>query len=218
MFYETATNRHGLPHDPFKAIVAPRPIGWISTRSKAGAVNLAPYSFFSALSDDPKLVLFSSVGPKDSVSFAVDSGEFVANFASAHLANALVRSSAPAPRGVSEFAVAGLTERPARLVSAPIVAESYAALECRVTQSFRPATLDGAPTSALVVIGQVVGIHIDERILREGMIASDLAEPLSRLGYLDYAVTRETFPMDRPRRPDAADFPTGLGLPGARKG
>ncbi|WP_062017536.1 flavin reductase family protein [Aureimonas sp. AU4] len=213
MFYKTAENRHGLPHDPFKAIVAPRPIGWISTRSRSGAVNLAPYSFFSAVSDDPKLVLFGSSGAKDSATFAVESGEFVANFASSHLANALVRSSAPAPRGVSEFAIAGVTERAASLVSAPLVAEAYAALECRVTQSFRPETLDGQPSETVIVMGQVVGIHIDERILRDGMIAVDLAEPLSRLGYLDYAVTREVFPMKRPRRPDASDLSAEPGLP-----
>ncbi|WP_090674861.1 flavin reductase family protein [Aureimonas jatrophae] len=213
MFYETAGNRHGLPHDPFKAIVAPRPIGWISTRSRAGAVNLAPYSFFSAVSDDPKLVLFGSSGAKDSAAFAIESGEFVANFASAHLANALVRTSAAAARGVSEFEIAGLTERPARLVSAPIVDEAYAALECRVTQSFHPETLDGQGTETVIVVGQVVGIHIDERILRDGLIAVDLAEPLSRLGYLDYAVTREVFAMKRPRQPDASDLPVEPGLP-----
>ena len=95
MFYTTDRNDHGLPHDPFKAIVAPRPIGWISTRSLSGAVNLAPYSFFNAISDGPKLVMFSSVGMKDSASFAIESGEFVANLATEALARHLNRSSAP---------------------------------------------------------------------------------------------------------------------------
>lgn len=205
MFYETADNRHGLPHDPFKAIVAPRPIGWISTRSTGGKVNLAPYSFFNAISDDPKLVMFASSGIKDTAAFAVESGEFVVNLVTRDLAEAMNRSSASAPRGISEFALAGLTEAPCRLVSAPRVAEAPAALECRVTQHFHPVGVDGAPSETLVVIGQVVGIHIDERILRDGLIAIDLAEPVTRLGYLDYAVTRETFAMRRPRRPDASD-------------
>lgn len=203
-FYEPA-HGHGLAHDPLNAIVAPRPIGWISTRSREGAANLAPYSFFNAISDDPKLVLFASSGIKDTATFAADSGEFVVNLATRPLAEAMNRSSATAPRGTSEFALAGLTEAPCRLVAAPRVAESPAALECRVTQSFHPTGLDGAASPTLVVIGQVVGIHIDERILRDGMIAADLAEPLTRLGYLDYAVTRETFAMRRPRLPDAGD-------------
>ncbi len=206
MFYETAQNRHGLPHDPFKAIVSPRPIGWISTRSKDGATNLSPYSFFNAIADDPKLVMFCSSGMKDSASFAIESGEFVVNLATHSLRDAMNRSSAPAPRGVSEFAIAGLTEAPCRLVAAPRVAESPAALECRVTQSFRPMGLDGPSPSAVMVIGQVVGIHIDESVLRDGLFAVDLAEPLTRLGYLDYAVTREVFAMPRPKRPDAGDI------------
>ena len=207
MFWKTATNDHGLPHDPFKAIVSPRPIGWISTRAKDGRVNLAPYSFFSAISDRPKLVMFSSVGMKDSAAFAIESGEFVANFASADLALAVNRSSAAAPRGTSEFAIAGLTEAPCELVAAPRVAQSPAALECKLSQWFTPVGVDGRPSENVMLIGEVVGIHLDERVLRDGMIATDLAAPLSRLGYLDYAVTREVFQMVRPRRPDASDVP-----------
>ncbi|WP_425354533.1 flavin reductase family protein [Jiella sonneratiae] len=205
MFYTTADNAHGLPHDPFKAIVAPRPIGWISTRSRDGAVNLAPYSFFNAISDRPKLVMFSSAGMKDTATFAIESGEFVANLATRDLAAKLNRSSAPAPRGVSEFAFSGLTEAPCRLVTAPRVAESPAALECRVTQSFRPEGLDGRPSENTVVIGEVVAIHIDEAILKDGLVDMALAAPLARLGYFDYAVGDRVFQMRRPRRPDASD-------------
>ncbi|KQT53733.1 flavin reductase [Aureimonas sp. Leaf454] len=207
MFYTTDDNRHGLPHDPFKAIVSPRPIGWISTRALDGSVNLSPYSFFNAISDSPKLVMFSSVGLKDSASFAIESGEFVANLATASLASALNRSSAPAPRGTSEFAIAGLTEAPCRLVRAPRVAQSPAALECRVTEWFRPKDVEGREGQSVVVIGQVVGIHIDESILTDGLVDMKLAEPLSRLGYLDYAVTRDVFALRRPREPDASDLP-----------
>lgn len=205
IFYTTDRNEHGLPHDPFKAIVSPRPIGWISTRARDGSVNLAPYSFFNAVSDSPKLVMFSSAGMKDSASIAVETGEFVANLATEGLARQLNRTSADAPRGVSEFSIAGLTEAPCRLVAAPRVAESPAALECRVTESFHPKRIDGAPSHYFMVIGEVVAIHIDEAILKDGMIDMTLARPLSRLGYLDYAVTAEVFQMTRPRTPDASD-------------
>lgn len=205
LFYTTDTNEHGLPHDPFKAIVSPRPIGWISTRAKDGAVNLAPYSFFNAISDRPKLVMFSSAGMKDSASFAIESGEFVANLATRDLAEKLNRSSAPAPRGTSEFGFSGLTEAPCRIVSAPRVAESPAALECKVTQSFHPKGLDGTISENTVVIGEVVAIHIDEAILKDGMIDMAIAAPLARLGYLDYSVADRVFQMRRPRTPDASD-------------
>ncbi|MCB8840132.1 flavin reductase family protein [Aurantimonas sp. VKM B-3413] len=204
-FYTTDTNEHGLPHDPFKAIVAPRPIGWISTRSKEGTVNLAPYSFFNAISDRPKLVMFSSAGMKDSASLAIESGEFVVNLATGPLAEHVNRTSAPAPLGTSEFSFSGLTEAPCRLVSAPRVAESPAALECRVTEWFQPKGLDGTASQNTVVIGQVVAIHIDDSILVDGMIDMGRAQPLSRLGYLDYAVTDSVFQMHRPRMPDASD-------------
>ncbi|WP_152045734.1 flavin reductase family protein [Aureimonas psammosilenae] len=207
MFYTTDTNHHGLPHDPFKAIVTPRPIGWISTRSRDGSVNLAPYSFFNAIADNPKLVLFSSSGMKDSASFAIESGEFVANLATDALAEAVNRTSAPAPRGTSEFAIAGLTEAPCHLVAAPRILESPAALECKVVGHFTPNGIDGRPADAVVVIGQVVGIHISEAILRDGLVDMELARPLSRLGYLDYAVTSDVFAMRRPRQADGGDAP-----------
>ncbi|MDD9944820.1 MAG: flavin reductase family protein [Myxococcales bacterium] len=200
MFYTTDDNRHGLPHDPFKAIVAPRPIGWISTCDPSGRVNLAPYSFFNAICDQPKLVMFSSVGAKDSVTFAERSGNFVANFVSEHLAKQMNATSVDAPRGESEFEYAGLTPVASTLVSAPRVAEAYAALECRVTQTFVPETLDAnAPANAILVVGQVVGIHIDEQILTEGLVDVAKARPVSRLGYLDFATTTTVFSMRRPR-------------------
>jgi flavin reductase (DIM6/NTAB) family NADH-FMN oxidoreductase RutF len=197
MFYEAAQNAHGLPHDPFKALVAPRPIGWISTRGARGELNLAPYSFFNAISEQPKLVMFASLGRKDSVTFAEESGEFVANFASANLAKQMNQSSIAAPRGVSEFDLTGLTPEPSRLVAPPRVREAYAALECKVTQIFVPQTL-GEPSRSVVVIGQVVGIHIDETILTEGLVDVHKARPLSRLGYMDFAEVSEVFAMLRP--------------------
>jgi flavin reductase (DIM6/NTAB) family NADH-FMN oxidoreductase RutF len=199
MFYETAGNAHGLPHDPFKALVAPRPIGWISTRARDGRVNLAPYSFFNALSEHPMLVMFASGGRKDSITFAEESGEFAVNMVSEALAAQMNATAVNAPRGESEFVYAGLTEAPCRLIAAPRVKEAYATLECKVTLVFEPKGLDGNPSEAVVAIGQVVGIHIDETVLTNGMVDVRKARPVSRLGYLDFAVVTETFAMRRPR-------------------
>ncbi|MBS9720625.1 flavin reductase family protein [Tianweitania sp. BSSL-BM11] len=201
MFYEPA-NGHGLPHDPFKAIVAPRPIGWISTKSSDGQVNLAPYSFFNALSGNPPLIWFSSEGAKDSSSFAEDSGEFVANLVSRDLVEAMNRSSVDAPRGTNEFDYAGLTMAPSRFVGAPRVAEAHAALECKVTEIFRPKTLDGTITNSHVVIGQVVGVYLDDAYLTDGLFDIVKAGSTARLGYMDYASVTETFALRRPRWED----------------
>ena len=199
MYYDADALPRELPHDPFKALVAPRPIGWISTRSRSGQVNLAPYSYFNALADRPKLVFFaSSMALKDSASFAQESGEFVANLVSEPLAHQMNHSSVNAPRGISEFELTGLHEAACVHVAAPRVAEAYAALECKVTQVFAPRTLSGEDAQSTVVIGQVVGIHIDEAILTAGMVDISKARPVSRLGYLDFAVTREAFSMKRP--------------------
>lgn len=199
MFYEAATNQHGLQYDPFKALVVPRPIGWISTRAKDGRVNLAPYSFFNALHDDPPLVMFASGGPKDSITFAEESGEFVVNFVGEPLAKQMNATSVNAPRGENEFNYAGLTEEPSHLVAAPRVKEAYAALECRVTQVLVPKTIDGSPSDAIVAIGQVVGIYIDDQVLTAGRIDIKKTRPVSRLGYMDFAVVSESFAMRRPR-------------------
>ncbi|RWI20358.1 flavin reductase family protein [Mesorhizobium sp.] len=198
MFYEPSKG-HGLPHDPSKAIVAPRPIGWISTVNKAGEVNLAPYSFFNAFSTRPFIVWFSSEGEKDSASFAEETGEFVANLVSRDLAEKMVRTSVDAPRGVTEFDYADLAMAPSRLVAPPRVAAAPAALECRVTEILRPRALDGTPTSAIVVAGEVVGVHIDDTFLKDGIFDIARAGNVGRLGYMDYASVSEIFSMRRPR-------------------
>ena len=202
MFYEPSKG-HGLPHDPFKAIVAPRPIGWISSLSADGALNLAPYSFFNALGTHPHLVMFSSEGEKDSASFSRESGEFVVNLASRDLAEKMNASSVDAPRGVSEFGYAGLTPAPCRLVAAPRVAEAHAALECKVVDGFHPKGVDGTPAKAFVMIGEVVGVHIDDAMLtEEGLFDMAKAGNLARLGYFDYLSIEQTFQMRRPRWKD----------------
>ncbi|MER8439161.1 flavin reductase family protein [Mesorhizobium sp. M1312] len=198
MFYEPAKG-HGLPHDPSKAIVAPRPIGWISTVNKAGEINLAPYSFFNAFSTRPFIVWFSSEGEKDSATFAAETGEFVANLVSRDLAEKMVRTAVDAPRGVTEFDYADLTMAPSRLVAPPRVAAAPAALECRVTEILRPKALDGTPTGAIVVAGEVVGVHIDDAFLKDGIFDIARAGNVGRLGYMDYASVSEIFSMRRPR-------------------
>jgi len=198
MFYEAQANDHGLPHDPFKAIVSPRPIGWIGTRGTDGSVNLAPYSFFNAISDHPKMVMFSSSGRKDTLRNVEDTKVFTTSMVSRALADKMNRSSADAPYGESEFAFADLTMEEARLINAPFVAEAHAALECKVTDIFEAKDLDGKASNSFVVIGQVVGIHIDEAALADGRLDMAAVAPLARLGYMDYSAASETFQMRRP--------------------
>jgi len=200
-FYEPGGG-HGLPHDPFKAIVAPRPIGWISTLSAGGIPNLAPYSFFNAVCETPPMVAFSSSGPKDSLANVEATGEFVWNMATRALAEAMNASSAAVPPETDEFALAGLETAPSRLVAPPRVAASPAAMECRLVQVVALHDLDGQPTSNRLVIGQVVGVHIDRACLRDGLFDTGGAHPIMRAGYRDQYVeaTPETmFRMTRPR-------------------
>ncbi|MFC5755314.1 flavin reductase family protein [Rhizobium sp. GCM10022189] len=199
MFYTTDTNRHGLAHDPFKAIVAPRPIGWIGSKGRDGSLNLAPYSFFNAVADKPKLVMFSSSGHKHSQRNARETGVFTCNFVSRHLAERMNLSSAALPYGASEFDYAGLTPKQAELIDAPCVAEAFAVLECRVTEIIEPKTLSGEATENVFVFGQVVGIHIDEAVVRDGRFDAALARPVARMGYMDYCEGSDVFEMFRPK-------------------
>jgi flavin reductase (DIM6/NTAB) family NADH-FMN oxidoreductase RutF len=198
MFYEPARG-HGLAHDPSKAIVSPRPVGWISTCNAAGAVNLAPYSFFGMLESDPFLVWFSSSGEKDSVAFARETGEFVVSLAGRDLAAKMVATSVDAPRGVSEFGYAGLDPEPSRLVRPPRVRGALAALECKVTDIVTPKTYSGAPCDARVVTGEVVGVHIDDATIVDGRFDVVKAGNVARLGYFDYLTVDSIFEMRRPR-------------------
>lgn len=199
MFYSTDTNRHGLKHDPFKALVAPRPIGWIGTKGRDGSLNLSPYSFFNIVSDQPKLVMFSSSGRKHSLKNAEETGVFTASLASRHLAEQVNRSSASVDYGISEFDLSGLTAAPGQIVDAPFVGEAWAALECRLTEIIQPKGLDGQASESFMVFGQVVGIHIREEIIREGRIDMSLARPIGRMGYRDYADGgSDVFELTRP--------------------
>ncbi len=198
MFYEPSKG-HGLPHDPSKAIVSPRPVGWISTMSASGALNLAPYSFFNMFSSKPFLVWFSSEGEKDSAAFARETGEFVVNLAGRDIVSKMVASSVDAPRGVSEFGYADLTPEPSRLVKPPRVREALAALECKVTEIMTPKTWSGAEPDAVVVAGEVIGVYIDESVLIDGRFDAVKAGNVARLGYFDYLTVDSVFEMRRPR-------------------
>ena len=200
MFYEPrARDKTRLPNDPMKAIVAPRPIGWISTRAPDGRVNLAPYSFFNAFCSSPAILGFSSEGMKDSASFAIESGEFVANLATFELFLAMSETSAPLPRGVSEFAHAGLTMAECRIVKTPRVAEARAAFECKVVETVRLKTIEGRALDNFLVLGEVVGVHIDDRLIAAGRFDTAAARPLARCGYQDYAVVERVIPLPRPK-------------------
>jgi len=187
-----------LPHDPFKALVAPRPVGWISTVSRSGAVNLAPYSYFNAFSTRPMLVGFSSEGEKDSQAFAVETGEFVWSMATWALRDQMNATAASLPRGESEFAHAQLETAPSRLVRAPRVHGSPAALECRVSEMVRLRDAAGRDTDRRLVIGEVVGVHLDERFIREGRVDTAAMQVIARCGYDEYSLVERVFSMERP--------------------
>lgn len=200
MFYRPGLDDHGLPHNPFKALVSPRPIGWISTLDPEGRANLAPYSFFNAIADTPPMVMYSSTGQKlgrpetkDTISNIRAGSEFVVNIVSLALRDAMNVSSGPYPADTDEFEQAGLAKAPSNIVSPPRVALAPAALECRV---WRVIDLPGAQNT--LVLGEVLGVHIDPSILRDGLVDVTLYKPLSRLGYHDYSAVERVFPLNRP--------------------
>lgn len=198
MFYEPAKRNHGLPHDPFKALIIPRPIGWVSSLSKAGGVNLAPYSFFNAIANDPPMVMFSSEGEKDSILNVRETGEFCCNIVTMDLMTQMNQTSAPLPRDVSEFAYAGLTPVPCNLIRPPRVKEAKAALECKVTDIIRLKDHEGKLCNNHMAIGQVVGVHIADDVIIGGMVDPELMRVVARLGYKQYSVTDNVFEMTRP--------------------
>jgi flavin reductase (DIM6/NTAB) family NADH-FMN oxidoreductase RutF len=200
IFFEPGHHDHaGLAHGPFKALVAPRPIGWVSTMSADGAINLAPYSFFNAIAEAPPMLAFSSHGAKDSATFAAEIEEFVWNLVTYELREAMNETSAPLPRGRSEFERAGLEMAASRLVAPPRVAASRCAMECKVVHQLELHDLSGRAIDQHLVIGQVVGIHLDETAIASGAVDTAELRPVARLGGpADYAVVDEIFKMARP--------------------
>lgn len=193
---------HGLAHDPFNSIVGPRPIGWISTCNAEGRANLAPYSFFNAFNYVPPIVGFASVGAKDTLRNAQATGEFVWNLVTRPLAEAMNQTSAATAPEVDEFALAGLASAPSRLVRPPRVADSPVAFECRVTQVVQLQGADRMPVETWMVFGEVVAVHIDRRLIVDGIYDTALAEPVVRGGGpADYFTigAGQRFRMARPR-------------------
>ncbi len=202
MFYATSQD-HGLKHNPFKALVVPRPIGWISSISASGHVNLAPYSFFNAVADSPPIVLFAANGQhceggyKDTLRNVEETGQFVCNLVTAELREAMNTSSGNAPRQVDEFELSGLEQEPSQLVKPPRVKQSLAHLECEYLQTVKlPTTIAGSANN--VVFGKVIGIHINDAIIHDGKIDMQAFRPVARLGYHDYTTVDSIFSMNRP--------------------
>ena len=200
MFYTSEDGPKGLAHNPFKAIVAPRPIAWISTRNADGSANLAPYSYFNAFNDAPPMIAYGTQARKTGLDEGKDSlanirrtGEFAVNIVSYELRNAMNVSSQHFPAGEDEFAAAGLSKAPAKGIDAEIVAEAPAALECKLWK-----ILDLPGDQSFMVIATVTGVHIQDRFIREGRLDVAAYQPLARLGYRDYARVSDVFELTRP--------------------
>jgi flavin reductase (DIM6/NTAB) family NADH-FMN oxidoreductase RutF len=199
MFYRPEDG-HGLPHNPFNAIVTPRPIGWISTRGADGSENLAPYSFFNAVAYVPPQVMFASTSAKpdrgdtkDSVANIRETGVFCVNIVEYAMRDAMNQTSGAWDKDTDEFTLAGIERAACETIACSRVANAPASLECRVTQIV---ALEGAANFA--VFGEVVGVHMRDDCLRDGMFDVLAFAPLTRLGYRDYSVIREVFSLSRP--------------------
>lgn len=191
---------HGLKHDPFNAMIAPRPIGWMSSMGAKGNLNLAPYSFFNAFNYKPPILGFSSNGWKDTVRNIKETGEFVWNLSTMPLAEAMNISSADMPPEVSEFDKAGLTPVPSSVVKVPRVGEARAAMELKLIRIIQLETKEGAPLENWMILGEVVAVHIDKSLIQDGVYITGLAHPIARAGRKgDYFEIKPENMFDMPR-------------------
>lgn len=204
MFYRPHLDDHGLNGDPFKALVAPRPIAWVSSVDSAGAVNLAPFSYFNAVADAPPILMIAPYGrklneptEKDTPRNILETGEFVVSMTPYALREAMNRTSAPFAADVDEFEAAGLTPAPSELVKPPRVSESPVAFECRFLQRLELPSRDEEFRNG-VIFGEVIGIHIDEGVIVDGRVDVGRYKPVARLGYSEYTVVEHVFSMRRP--------------------
>jgi flavin reductase (DIM6/NTAB) family NADH-FMN oxidoreductase RutF len=197
MDYDPRSEPHNLAHSPVTSLVVPRPIGWISTISPAGIVNLAPYSFFNLIAGSPPFVLFSSNPRKHSQANAEATGEFVYNMATFELREQMNVSGSEHPADVSEPEIAGLEMVPSRLVKPPRVALAPIALECRYIKTIEWHGSNGQRSTASAVIGEVVNVHVDDALIVDGKIDLSRIRPIARLGYMDYTVVDNIFTMPR---------------------
>ena len=203
MYFRPGSHKEvGLSFSPIKAIISPRPIGWISSRGKDGSVNLAPYSYFNAISEQPPMVIFSSAPSgnsthKDSLRNVIETEEFVVNIVSSALGNAMNITSSGLPYGENEFVAANLETAECETVSVPRVAASPAALECKLWKIVELPKPDNA-AAGIMVVGTITGIHIDDTVIKEGKVDVAAFQPLARLGYMDYTRVTDIFSMQRP--------------------
>ncbi len=205
MFYKPG-EPHGLPHGPFKSLIVPRPIGWVSTVSSDGHVNLAPYSFFNGVSEPPAMVMFATNGvqphgepdkAKDTATNAEETGEFVCNMVGWDFKDAMSETSAPAKPEENEFNLAGLEMESSELVKPPRVKGAPAHLECKYYKSMElPPHPNGGRNA--IIVGEVIGVHIDDAYLRDGVVDVEKIRPVARLGYMDYTSVTEIWTMKRP--------------------
>jgi flavin reductase (DIM6/NTAB) family NADH-FMN oxidoreductase RutF len=200
MFYATDKNEHGLRFNPFKALVVPRPVGWISTLSENGTPNLAPFSFFNAISDNPPMIMFSVGGSNDTLKNIEATKQCTCSFASKSLIDAMNMSSAGVDGSVSEFSLAGIESAESEMVKPARVAASPAALECRHWKSIELPPRANGSAGYTMVIAEVVGVYIDDAFIKDGILDTAAMKPISRLGYMDYAVIDESnmFSLNRP--------------------
>ena len=199
MFYDAQKNQHGLSFDPFKALVSPRPIAWISTLGTNGVANLAPYSAYNMVSTRPHMVMFSGAMSQHSTKHAIETGEFVVNVVPKALMAEMNLTSTPIDEGKSEFELAGLQQAPSQMVKPPRVAASPVALECTFHSATTLPALAGEGRASVVVFGLVVGIHIDDALITEtGRVDITRIAPLARAGYYDYGVFDRSIELKRP--------------------
>lgn len=197
MFYN-AEDPHGLAHNPFKAIVAPRPIGWISTLAADGTPNLAPYSFFMGVADVPPILMFSSMGIKDSARNVIDTKEFTFNYVSRSAQHEMNATSGGYPPQDDEFKIAGLEMSDGVTVKCPRVKNVPAAMECKVIEILTPTLLDGTTATNQIIFGQVTGVYINDEMITDGRFDVEKADPIMRCGYRDYAGIDGLFELIRP--------------------
>ena len=201
-YFYRPENGHGLAHDPFNSIIAPRPIGWVSTLNASGQANLAPYSFFNAFNYRPPIIGFSSIGFKDSVNNAQESGEFCWNLVSRSQVEAMNQTSATVSSDTDEFELAGLQKRKSTIVAAPQVADCPVVLECKTTQIVQLQSARGEKCETWLVLGEVVCVHILETLIEDGVYQTLKAEPVMRGGGAsDYFGISEAnrFQLSRPK-------------------
>lgn len=200
MFYEPRLG-HGLKHNPFGALIVPRPIAWVSTRDQDGSENLAPYSFFNGVSYDPPQIMIASTSSKedreigkDTVSNTIETGEFCINMVGFDMLHKMNMTSFAVSRDISEFDLADVDREECKIISVPRVRDAPASLECKLIQH-----VDLPGENNIVVFGEVVGIHLNDEYLSNGVFDITKFEPVARLGYLDYAKVSDVFSLKRPK-------------------